>query len=100
MLPKLSALVAQPTKIVVGSNPDPASPGSQFGVAGSADKGTVVVVVLLGADVEDGLTFVGVVVDADVLDARSTSCGVRPHPARNASATRQHIPRLNLTTPL
>lgn len=71
MLPRLSALVAQPMKIVVGSNPDPPSWGSQFGAAGRAEDG-VAVVVMLGAVVEGGLAVVGVVLDTDVLDERGT----------------------------
>jgi hypothetical protein len=69
MLPRLSALVAQPMKIVVGSNPDPPSWGSQFGAADRAEDGVVEVV---GFVVEGGLTVVGVVVDTDVFDARGT----------------------------
>jgi hypothetical protein len=68
MLPRLSALVAQPTKIVVGSKRDPPSWGSQFGAAGRAEDGVVVVVV--GAVVAGGLVVVGVVVEADVLEER------------------------------
>jgi hypothetical protein len=71
MLPRLSALVAQPMKIVVGSNPDPRSWGSQFAAAGSAEDG-VVVVVVVGAVIEGGLAVVGVVVDTEVLDERGT----------------------------
>jgi hypothetical protein len=56
MLPRLSALVAQPMKIRVGSNPDPPSWGSQLGAAGRADDGVVTVVLVPGASV------VGVVV--------------------------------------
>jgi hypothetical protein len=69
MLPRLSALVAQPMKIVVGSNPDPPSWGSQFGAAGRAEDG-VVVVVVVGAVVEGGLAVVSVVVDTDELEER------------------------------
>jgi hypothetical protein len=59
-------------KIVLGSNPDPPSWGSQFGAAGRAEDGVVVVVVVvvLGAVVEGGAPVVGVVVDADVLEER------------------------------
>ncbi len=70
MLPRLSALVAQPMKIVVGSNPDPPSWGSQFGAAGRAEGGAVVVV--LGAVVEGVLAAGGVAVDTDVLNERGT----------------------------
>jgi hypothetical protein len=71
MLPRLSALVAQPMKTVVGSNPDPPSWGSQFGAAGRAEDGVVVVVVVVvGAVVEGGLAVVGVVVDTDGLAER------------------------------
>jgi hypothetical protein len=70
MVPRLSALVAQPMKIVVGSNPDPPSWGSQFGAAGRTEDGVVVVVV--GAVVEGGLAVVSVVVDTEVLDERGT----------------------------
>jgi hypothetical protein len=69
MLPRLSALVAQPMKIVVGSNPDPLSWGSQFGAAGSAED---VVVVVTGIVVEGGLAVVGAVVDTEGLDERDT----------------------------
>jgi len=58
MLPRLSALVAQPMKMEVGSNPDPPSWGSQFGAAGRAGDGVA----------EGGLAVVGVVVDTDALD--------------------------------
>jgi hypothetical protein len=68
MLPRLSALVAQPMKIVPDSNPDPPSWGSQFGAAGRAEDGGVVVVV--GAVVEGGAPVVGVVAGADVLKER------------------------------
>ena len=71
MLPRLSALVAQPMKIVVGSNPDPPSWGSQFGAAGKAEEG-VVVVLVLGAVVEGGLSVVVDAIDADVLDERGS----------------------------
>jgi hypothetical protein len=72
MLPRLSALVAQPMKIVVGSNPDPPGCwGSQFGATGRAEDGVVVVVVVVvGAVVEGGAPVVGVVVDAVVLEER------------------------------
>lgn len=56
-------------KIVVGSNPDPPSWGSQFGAAGRAEDG-VVVVVVVGAVVEGGLAVVSVVVDTDELEER------------------------------
>lgn len=56
-------------KIVLGSNPDPPSWGSQFGAAGRAEDGVVVVVVVVGAVIEAGAP-VGVVVDADVLEER------------------------------
>jgi hypothetical protein len=65
----LSALVAQPMKMVVGSNPDPPCWGSQFGAAGKAEGGGVVVVVV-GTVVEVGPAVVGVVVDSDVLNER------------------------------
>jgi hypothetical protein len=68
MLPRLSALVAQPMKIVVGSIPDPPSWGSQFGAVGRAED--VVVVVVVEAVVEGGAPVVDVVVDADVLEER------------------------------
>jgi hypothetical protein len=68
MLSRLSALVAQPMKMVVGSNPDAPSWGSQFAAAGSADDGDVVVVV--GAVIEGGLPVVGLLVDTEVLDER------------------------------
>ncbi len=61
-------------KIVLGSNPNPPNWGSQFGAAGRAADGVVVVVVVvevvLGVSVEDGTPFVDVVVDVDVLDER------------------------------
>jgi len=82
MLPRLSALVAQPKKIVVGSNPDPPSWGSQFGAAGRAEARVgvvvvvgvvgVVVVVVLGAVIEGGLAVVGEVVDTEVIAERGT----------------------------
>jgi hypothetical protein len=65
----LSALVAQPMKIVAGSNPDPPSWGSQFAAAGSAADGVVVVV---GAVIEGELAVVGVVIGTAVLDERET----------------------------
>lgn len=58
-------------KIVVGSNPDPPSWGSQFGAAGKAEEG-VVVVLVLGAVVEGGLSVVVDAIDADVLDERGS----------------------------
>jgi hypothetical protein len=60
MLPRLSALVAQPMKIVLGSKPDPPSWGSQFGLPGRADGSAVV-------DVEVGMVgeVVGAVVDEE-----------------------------------
>jgi hypothetical protein len=70
MLSRLSALVAQPMNIVVGSNPDPPSWGSQFAAAGSAEDSVVVVVV--GTVIEGGLPVVGVLVDTEVLDERGT----------------------------
>jgi hypothetical protein len=72
MLPRLSALVAQPMKIVPGSKPDPPSWGSQFGAAGSAEDGggVVVVVVVVGAVVKGGAPVVGVVDEADVPEER------------------------------
>jgi hypothetical protein len=59
-------------KIVLGSNPNPPNWGSQFGAAGRAADGVVVVVVevVLGVSVEDGTPVVDVVVDVDVLDKR------------------------------
>jgi hypothetical protein len=72
MLPRLSALVAQPMKMVAGSNPDPPSWGSQFGAAGSAADG-VVVVVVVGAVIEGEPAVVGVVIGTAVLDERETS---------------------------
>ena len=76
MLPRLSALVAQPKKIVVGSNPDPPSWGSQFGAAGRAEARVGVVgvvgVVVLGAVIEGGLAVVGEVVDTEVIAERGT----------------------------
>jgi hypothetical protein len=100
MLLRLSALVAQPMKIVVGSNPDPSSGGSQFGAAGRAEDGGVIVVVVLGAVIDGGLAVVAGVVDTEVLDERGTFCGLPPHPVRNTSATRQQIPTIDLTNPL
>jgi hypothetical protein len=69
MLPKLSALVAQPMKIVVGSNPDPPSWGSQFGAAGRAEGGVVLV---LGSATEGRLAVVDVVVDTGLLEEPDT----------------------------
>jgi hypothetical protein len=70
MLPRLSALVAQPMKIVVGSNPDPPNWGSQLDAAGRAEDSVVVVV--LGAVIEGRMAVVEVVVDTEVLDERGT----------------------------
>jgi hypothetical protein len=69
MLARLSALVAQPMKIVVGSNPDPPSWGSQFGAAGRAEGGAVLV---LGSVTEGRLAVIGVVVDTELLDEPDT----------------------------
>ena len=54
-----------------GLNPDPPSWGSQFGAAGKAEEG-VVVVLVLGAVVEGGLSVVVDAIDADVLDERGS----------------------------
>ena len=66
-------------KIVVDSNPEPPSWGSQFGAAGRAGAGAVVVVVVavvvvvvLGAVIEGGPAVVGVVVDTEVIAERGT----------------------------
>jgi hypothetical protein len=99
ILPRLSALVAQPMKIVLGSNPDPLSWGSQFGAAGRAEGG-VEAVMVGGVAIKGGLADDGVVVDAEVLDGWGAFCGLPPHPARNASVTRQQIPTVDLTSPL